>query len=106
MAITEGWLKNKGAICICGGDWEVVYSLGNFFYEVDQTFRTVNRIISHKNQPNWLYLYNMITAPRHLLCRRPLFKNPYQGLDGHSWYCDCCGITLSLGVGEADQPLG
>jgi hypothetical protein len=96
MAITEGWLKAKGAILIWGGDWEVVYSLGNFFYEVDRSFKTVNRILCHKDQSNWLYLYDMIMAPRHLVCKQPLFQNPHRGANEKPWYCDCCGITLSL----------
>jgi hypothetical protein len=98
MAITEEWLQNKGAIRVCGGDWEIVYSLGTFFYEVDRTFKTVNRIIPHRYHGAWLHIYHKMTAPHHLVCRRTMFPANVANGSQTMWECDHCWKVIPLEV--------
>jgi len=98
LAITEGWLKQKGAIPICGGDWTKVYSLANHFFEVDTTFGLVNRILHHTDQTNWRYLYRLIIGPHHLRCHQPMFPMAVAQGSPAVWGCETCQQAIALEV--------
>ncbi len=100
MAVQESWLISKGAVKVCGGDYDVVYSLGRLFYVVDKDFHTVNEIHTHRDRPNYGYLLAMRINPHHLRCRQVLFQPPSIAHEKANWYCDTCGITLDLASPE------
>ena len=96
MAINEEWLKAKGAILVCRGDWEDTYALGSYFYVIDQTFKTLNRIISHWNNPGLSELHQIMVNPCHIRCKQVLYQPQILMGSDEPWFCDCCGISLAV----------
>jgi hypothetical protein len=95
FAISEDWIKSKGALKLCVGDYETCYALNKHFFFVDQTSQKVFNIVPFRDNKHYFALYQYLTNPHHLACRQQLIRFiDSNGLYG--WFCNQCAKEVSL----------